>query len=266
MMRYLSGALFFLLGFPLAAQNSTEYQKLRTRIVAKFQNSAPGKFGPFVKGVEANIVTDKKILALTFDACGGHYGNGFDRDIIQYLKQERIYATLFLTGRWIDDHPAEVKQLAADTLFEIENHGLMHRPCSVEGKSMYGIQGTANVCQAVDEIEMNAIKIQHVTGRKPIFFRSATAMTDEACGEIATELGETIVSYDILSGDAVGGTPARTIVENIVKKAHPGAIVIMHMNHPEWDTFEALRVAIPRLRKMGYTFVKLQNHQFKGKQ
>jgi peptidoglycan/xylan/chitin deacetylase (PgdA/CDA1 family) len=264
--RYLFGAVLLLVSIRLTAQlEDPEYLKLRSDLVAKFQNSVPGKFGHFVRGVNERIVTQRKILALTFDACGGPRGNGFDQELIDFLSCEKIPATVFLNGRWIDNHLLEVKRLAEDTLFEIENHGLTHRPCSINGKSMYGIEGTCDVGDAVDEIEINAEKIECLTNRKPVYYRSGTATTDEACGIIAKELGETIISYDVLSGDAVAGTPAAIIADNIVKKARNGAIIIMHMNHPEWNGYEALTEAIPMLRKMGYSFVKLQHHTLQGK-
>jgi peptidoglycan/xylan/chitin deacetylase (PgdA/CDA1 family) len=218
-----------------------------------------------VKGVFEDIVTDEKLLALTFDACGGPHGNGYDEELIVWLRSQKIQATLFVGGLWIDAHPDLFNQLALDTLFEIENHGLRHHICSINGQSIYGIHGTENVGQAIDEIELNARKIQQVTHRKPVFYRSATATTDEACGQIAEELGEQIISYDVLSGDAIAGTPAEVIRNNIVKKARPGAIVIMHMNHPEWNGYEGLKQAFPELTKMGYGFVKLQHRPLKAK-
>jgi peptidoglycan/xylan/chitin deacetylase (PgdA/CDA1 family) len=130
---------------------------------------------------------------------------------------------------------------------------------------MYGIHGTENVGQAVDEIELNARKIEQITHRKPVFYRSATATTDEACGEIAKALGERIIGYDVLSGDAIAGTRAEVIRNNIVEKARNGAIVILHMNHPEWNGYEALKEAIPQLQERGYTFVKLKDRPLKGK-
>ncbi len=259
-MRYLIIASCFMVSRPLLAQTPDgDYEKLKADIVAKFQNASPGKFGAFVKGVDENFVTDEKILALTFDACGGPHGNGYDEELMGWLRSQKIQATLFVGGLWIDAHPDLAKELAQDSLFEIENHGLRHRPCSINGKSIYGIHGTENVGQVVDEIELNARKIQQVTGRKPVFYRSATAVADEACGRIARELGEQIISYDVLSGDAIAGTPAGEIRNNIVKKARKGAVVIMHMNHPEWNGYEALREAIPQLQEVGYTFVKLQH-------
>jgi peptidoglycan/xylan/chitin deacetylase (PgdA/CDA1 family) len=246
-------------------KEDSAYAKLKAGIVERFKHASPGPFGAFVKGVDEDIVTDKKVMALTFDACGGPHGSGYDEELINFLRANKIPATLFLSGLWIDAHPDKVKELAADPLFEIENHGLTHHPCAVAGETMYGIHGTGNVGQAVDEIEMNARKIEAITSRKPIFYRSATATTDEACAAIANSLYETIISYDLLSGDAVAGTPASVIKANLINGARHGAIVIMHMNHPEWNGAEALKQALPIWQQQGFTFVKLELHPLKGK-
>ena len=244
--------------------SATNYNVLRKKIVAEFPDAKPGKWGEFVKGVDEDIDTTCRIMALTFDACGTKYGDEYNAALIEYLRIEHIPATLFVTGLWIDANPDTFDMLAREPLFEIENHGLRHRPCAVCGETEYGIQGTLNVGQAVDEIELNNRKIQKVTGRRPIFFRSPTAFCDETCVKVAGQLGITIISYDILSGDAVAMTPAREIADNILKNARDGAIVIMHMNHPKWYTLQALKIAIPELRKRGYGFVKLEHHRLKG--
>lgn len=243
-----------------AARMDSSYTTLKESITTKFKLAVPGKFGEFVNGVDEDIKTDKKILALTFDACGGPTGSGYDEELINFLRVNRIPATLFITGLWIDANKEKFIKLSHDTLFEIENHGLLHRPCSVDGESLYGIHGTANVSQAVDEVELNARKIQFYTGRKPIFYRSATAATDEECAHIAYALQEQIISFDILSGDAVKGMSANAISANIIKTPTPGAIIIMHMNHPERNGYEALKIALPVLLKKGFTFVKLTHH------
>jgi peptidoglycan/xylan/chitin deacetylase (PgdA/CDA1 family) len=51
------------------------------------------------------------------------------------------------------------------------------------------------------------------------------------------------------------------IEENVLKNIKPGAIVIMHFNHPEWNTKEAIQKIIPKLRDMGYTFVLLKDFE-----
>ena len=258
---------------PQLAQSSTpydtlsamNYDSLHAKLVKEFPNAKPGKWGEFVRGVDEDIDTNVKIIALTFDACGTKYGDGYNARLVSFLRQEHLPATIFVTGLWIDANPDTFASLAADTLFEIENHGLEHRPCAVCGETEYGIRGTLNVGEAVDEIELNNRKIKKLTGRRPIFFRSSTAFCDEECVKVAGQLGITIISYDILSGDAVPHTPAREIADNILNNARDGAIIIMHVNHPESYTLDALRIAIPELRRRGFQFVRLMHHRLKGR-
>jgi peptidoglycan/xylan/chitin deacetylase (PgdA/CDA1 family) len=244
--------------------SNVNYQQLKNKIVAEYAHAQPGKWGEFVQGVNEDISTTNKIMAFTFDACGTKYGDQYDAELVAFLDKERIPATMFFTGLWIDANPKIFNQLVKDTLFEIENHGLNHLPCAISGETEYGIKGTLNVGQAFDELEMNNRKIKALTGRRPKFFRSPTAYADEACVKVAGQLGLTTISFDILSGDAVPYTPAKTIAATILQNAKDGAIVIMHMNHPKWYTYEALQIAIPELRKQGYTFVKLDHHRLVG--
>jgi len=243
--------------FKNTLDNNSDYQNLKKKIIQKYNHCNSGKWGEFVNGVCEDLKTDKKVIALTFDACGGEKGSGYDQELIEYLRKERIPATLFITGRWIDDHYTDFINLAQDTLFEIENHGLNHRPCSVAGRSIYGIKGTANPTEAFDEVEGNARKITALTGKRPHFYRSATAFIDETAATLVRQLGIIPVSYQVLSGDASSTVSKNAISFNVLSTIRPGAIVIMHMNHPQWNTCEALQKIIPELKKKGYHFARL---------
>jgi peptidoglycan/xylan/chitin deacetylase (PgdA/CDA1 family) len=243
----------------------SDYNSLKSKISQEFANVKPGKWGEFVNGVDEDLITKNKIVALTFDACGGKNADGYDKDLIDFLKKEKIPATLFVTGKWIDANYLTFIELSKEPLFEIENHGLNHKPCSIDGESEFGIKGTPNIGDAIDEIEANAIKIENITHTKPIFYRSATAYTDEACAKIATALGVTMISFDVLSGDAIPNTPKNVIENNVLKTIRPGAIIIMHFNRPNWNTAEALYELIPNLQKQGYSFAKLRDYHLKGK-
>ena len=242
----------------------TAYMNKKDRVDKLFAHAVPGHWGEFVKGVDEDLVTKRKIIAFTFDACGGK-SNKYDNELIDYLHKEKIPATLFVSGKWIDDNFQTFISLSKDSLFEIENHGLNHRPCSVDGEGEYGIKGTPDVPDAFDEIEGNERKIQMLTGRRPLFYRSATAYTDEACAKIATYLDVTIVSFDVLSGDAVPFVNPDLIVAQVMKNIKPGAIIIMHFNHPEWFTCDAMTQLVPILRKQGYSFARLASYPLKGK-
>ena len=121
------------------------------------------------------------------------------------------------------------------------------------------------MADAFDEIEANTRKIEALTKHKPRFYRSATAFIDEACARMAVQLGITAISFQILSGDAVPLTPAKDIEGNVLKAITPGAIIIMHLNHPEWFTYEAMLKIIPELRQMGYKFVRLNVFPLRAK-
>ena len=237
------------------------YTELKAKIVSEFENAKPGRWGEYITGVNEEIITKEKIIAFTFDACGGKNGNGYDRELIDYLRAEKIPATLFVSGKWIDSQFPGFINLSRDSLFEIDNHGLNHRPCSVDGESAYGIRGTSNIAEAFDEIEANARKIEAITNHRPLLYRSATAFIDEACVRMAGRLGIKVISYQILSGDAVPFTSEYVIEENVLRNISPGAIVIMHFNHPEWNTKEAMEKIVPKLRKMGYSFVRLKDYE-----
>ena len=242
-------------------KSDKSYSELKSEIVSGFAHTPAGRWGEFVNGVDELLLTEKKVIAFTFDACGGKNGNGYDKELIDFLQKEKIPATLFVSGRWIDSHFSVFLNLSSDSLFEIENHGLNHRPCSIDGKMIYGIKGTSNIGEAFDEVEANARKIEGITKHRPRLYRSATAYMDEACAAMAARLGITPVSYRVLSGDAVPFTPEQVIEENVVKNVVPGAIVIMHFNHPDWNTKEAMEKIVPRLREMGYSFVLLKEFQ-----
>jgi peptidoglycan/xylan/chitin deacetylase (PgdA/CDA1 family) len=250
--------IFFFAAFVgIAGQGLCQESLNRERIISRFSAKVPREWGEKVSGIKSKLDTDRKVIALTFDACGGPRGNGYDAKLVQYLKSEKIPATLFLSGKWIDANPKIFGELAKEPFFEIENHGLNHRPCSANGRSAYGIAGTKGVGDIFDEIEQNAIKIQNLTGRKPKYFRPGTAYSDEICVEIANALGYEVVNFSI-RGDA-GATYTKNQVKEALLNASPRSVILMHMNHPEGETVEGLMEAIPELKKRGFGFVKLSD-------
>ncbi len=255
--------LIYVLLFFCWSIGSAQPQELWTKeqIISKFSGRVPHEWGEAVKGVKTRLNTDRKVLALTFDACGGPKGSGYDAKLIDFLTSEAIPATLFISGKWMDANPDIFRTLTKNPLFEIENHGSKHRPCSATGRSVYGIKGTKSVGEIYDEIELNALEILNLTGRKPKYYRPGAAYGDEICAEVASALGYEVVNFSV-RGDA-GATYSKKQVEEALLHSAPASIILMHMNHPEGKTAEGVSAAIPELKKRGFRFVKLSEFELR---
>lgn len=215
----------------------------------------PSQWGENVTGVITRLNSSEKLLALTLDACGSPKGKGVDLKLLEFLAEHKIKATLFVNGRWIDANLELFKQLASNPLFEIANHGMLHKPASVNGRSAYGISGTKDIAGLVEEIELNARKIREITGKRPDFYRSGTAYYDEQAVQISEQLGHRVIGFSVL-GDA-GATYSADKVKAALLSARQGDIIIAHFNHPEAGTGQGIMEAVPELLRRGYRFVHL---------
>jgi peptidoglycan/xylan/chitin deacetylase (PgdA/CDA1 family) len=227
------------------------------QVAARFAGRTPRQWGETVTGVRTRLDTRERVIALTLDACGSAKGKGVDAGLMDFLAREQVPATLFVNARWIDANPELFRRLAANPLFEIANHGTWHKPASVSGRSVYGIQGTRDAAELVEEIEANARTIEAITGKRPKFYRSGTAYYDEVAVEIANALGHGVAGFSLL-GDA-GATYSAAQVKAALLRATPGDIVICHMNHPESGTGPGIMAAVPELRRRGFRFVRLSD-------
>ena len=226
--------------------------------MSRYAGVTPVAFGLDVPGVVNRLPTKDRVVALTFDACGGARGSGYDAALIDVLRTTRTPATLFLSQRWVLAHPDLTADLAGDPLFELANHGTRHQPLSVTGAAAYGIPGTAGPGEAFDEVSGNRQTLTSVTGVAPRFFRSGTAHYDDVAVRIARDVGETVVNFDV-NGDA-GATFGPQQVAAALESASPGSIVIGHMNQPTSGTAQGVATAVPRLVAEGFRFVRLSDH------
>lgn len=254
-------ALLILMTALLTAAPSEELQALTERISRQFSTSKPTQWGEQVTGVRTRLATTEKVLALTLDACGSLKGSGVDQQLVDFLVQQQVPATLFVNARWIDANPQLFRQLADNPLFEIANHGMWHKPASINGRSIYGIDGTKDVAELVQEIELNARKIEGITGKRTRWYRSGTAYYDEYAVQVAQALGHEVIGFSVL-GDA-GATYRAEQVKAALLTSRPGDIIIAHINHPEAGTGPGIMAAVPELRQKGFRFVRLGEYPLK---
>jgi len=244
-----------------AASPPQSVENLKQQITVRYAGVTPTKWGENVPGVRTRLDTDDKVIALTLDACGSAKGKGVDSRLMEFLIREQIPATLFINGRWIDANPDLFRKLAANPLFEIANHGMRHKPASISGRSIYGIVGTKNIGEVVEEIELNARKIEAISGVRPNLYRSGTAYYDEIAVQISQGLGHEVAGYSLL-GDA-GATWSAAQVKEAFLKAVPGDIALMHMNHSEAGTGAGIIAAVPELKRRGFRFVRMSDYSLK---
>ncbi|ADU31574.1 polysaccharide deacetylase family protein [Evansella cellulosilytica] len=232
-------------------------------IIEKWNNQSLNAtlWGENVPGVHHQLNTEDNVIALTFDACGGPTGNGYDEQLISFLREEQIRATLFFNARWIEENKEIFMDLSSDPLFSIQNHGTEHRPLSITGQSAWNISGTDSPVDVVNEVMVNQQYIYSLTGEKPTYFRSGTAFYDEIAVQIVEDLGLKVVNYDIL-GDA-GATYSSEQVKESLLQARPGSIALLHMNHPSSGTAEGVMAAIPLLREQGFEFVTIDDYELR---
>lgn len=236
-------------------------QETERRIAALYSGRQALQWGERVTGVRTRLDTSEKVMALTLDACGSAKGKGVDSRLLFFLIKEQIPATLFINARWIDANPELFKTIAANPLFEIANHGTWHKPASVSGRSIYGISGTKDAIELISEIELNARKIETITGTRPKLYRSGTAYYDEVAVEVANALQHQVAGYSLL-GDA-GATYSVAQVTAALLKATPGDIALLHMNHPESGTGAGIIAAVPELVRRGFRFVRMSDYPLK---
>lgn len=226
----------------------------RAAVAEALKGRRPRAFGDALRGVRTRFDSEDAV-ALTLDLCDGAAPRAFDQELFDFLGAEHIPATLFVSGRWLRHHEELARELAAQPQFSIQNHGLGHRPCTVDGRVQYGIAGTLGLPAMIREIEDNADAIESVTGARPRFYRPGTAHFDDVCVDALAALGEVPTGFTIAGDGGLGFD--RSQVKAAVSSARPGAILLLHAHRPSGSSFEGLRDAVPTLRARGLRFVKL---------
>lgn len=206
-----------------------------------------------------------KVVALSFDLCEqADEIAGYDRDIVNHLRAERVGATFFAGGKWMKSHPETAMQLIADPLFEIGNHAWTHGNLRV--LSGQALRDQITWTQAEYEIlhaELAARarargigedEIGRIPGRITGFRFPYGTCGAEALAAVA-ESGLTAIQWDVVSGDADRRATAAGIVEGVLTRVRPGSIVVFHANGRGGRTAEALARIIPGLRRQGFRFV-----------
>jgi peptidoglycan/xylan/chitin deacetylase (PgdA/CDA1 family) len=200
-----------------------------------------------------------KKIALTLDACSGKY----DDDLINFLIQNRIPATIFATKKWLDRNPRAISVIKAHLdLFDVEDHGEKHIPAVIgAGRKVYGIPGEPDIIHLRREVVEGARAIEEATGIAPHWYRDATAEYDKQSIDEIGKLGYKIAGFSVNADE--GATSKKLAIEKRLEHVKAGDVIIAHMNKPASDSAEGLAVGLAYLLKAGFVFVRLDQVDLK---
>ncbi len=186
----------------------------------------------------------KKKIALTFDACATQGPSQFDERVIRMLIELQVPATLFLGGKWMEEHPDETLELANHPQFELANHTYLHPHLPHESDE-----------RVREELLRTQDMLYTLTGRRATLFRAPYGEVDARIARLGAQAGMIAIQYDLASGDPDPRISSKRLIEYVSDQARNGSIVVMHMNGRGWKTAEALPRIVLRLRKKGYKLV-----------
>lgn len=202
------------------------------------------KHGSFYKGDPT-----KKEIYLTFD---NGYENGYTSKILDVLKKEKVPATFFVTGHYLNTEPDLVKRMAKEGHI-VGNHSWSHPDLTqVSDERLY------------EELEKVKKKTEELTGNKEMnYLRPPRGIFSERTIDLANKQGYTHVFWSLAyidwKTDQQKG--AQYAYDNIMKQIHPGAILLLHTVSK--DNADALESAIKDLKKQGYSFKSLDDFKIK---
>lgn len=129
-----------------------------------------------------NVQTDKKQIAISFDAA---WGNDDTETLINILKEYDVPATFFVVGAWVDKYPESVKQLH-DAGHKIGNHSDTHP--NMPNLSAEEIETELKNCNE---------KIKNVTGEDVTVFRCPYGAYNNTVLSVTEKLGMYTIQWDV---------------------------------------------------------------------
>lgn len=196
-----------------------------------------------------SVETDKKQVALSFDAA---WGNEDTAAILDILKKHNLHVTFFMTGGWVKEYPEDVKAIC-EAGHDLGNHSENHKNMS---------QLSDEQCK--EEIMKVHERVKELTGKEMELFRppygdynNNVILDVQACGYYPIQW-----SVDSLDWKDYG---VNSIVDTVLnnEELKNGAIILMH-NGAKY-TKDALEEVITGLEEKGYEIVPVSQLIYKDK-
>ena len=175
--------------------------------------------------------------------------------VVDELEARHVPATFFLSGKWVERYPGLTRRIAADPAFELASHSYAHRGFTAH---CYALDPLPTGAMAAD-VDRSFAVLTPFGGHQTRYFRFPGGCYDAAALRAVAPTRATVVQYDDV-GDDPFNRDAAGIAARVLRQAHDGAIVVLHItkaNAPR--TADALPSVIDGLRARGYRLVTLSD-------
>jgi peptidoglycan-N-acetylglucosamine deacetylase len=209
-----------------------------------FEISNSRKFQFFGK-ITANVETDKKLVALTFDDAPTENSD----EVLKQLEAKKAKATFYMIGQNMEKDPEGAKAIAQAGM-ELGNHSYSHQRFYFKSQSF------------IDQEIQSTNKLIRDTGYKgEITFRPPNGKKLFGLPYYLDQKGIKTIMWDVEPDSYVNAeldehSRKEFIVRYTLDNTQPGSIILLH---PFCKGCVSDRHAIPEiidgLRKKGYTFV-----------
>lgn len=188
----------------------------------------------------------EKKVAISFDAT---WGADYTPRLLEILKEEKVKATFYLAGFWIEKYPEMVKKIA-NAGHELGNHTYSHPHLNSLAEA-----------EIKRELMQTHEMIKELTGKSCTVFRPPFGEYSNKVINVAKDAGYVTIIWDVDSLDWKN-LSAEQIHKRIIEKVRPGSIVLMH--NAGLNTPEALPGIIRELKKKGYKFTTTSELLIRG--
>jgi peptidoglycan/xylan/chitin deacetylase (PgdA/CDA1 family) len=158
------------------------------------------------------VPTEEKRVAITFDDGPHPVHTG---EILEMCARKGIRATFFVVGRRVRRFPEIAARIAAEG-HDLGNHTNHHFPLSILPPSMIR-----------RELAVTHELVLRATGKGPVFFRPPMGWFNDIVVNEAVRMGYRPVIGSIHPHDS-RKPGVKTIVEHVLRRIAPGAIIILH--------------------------------------
>lgn len=210
------------------------------------------------------------LIALTFDLCElTSRVSGYNAELVNLLRKERIPATFFAGGKWMRDHPEKTMQLMADPLFEIGNHNWTHGNMGVMDKAQMRDQILFTQAQYEllrEQLAKRAAKAgltaqMDAIPQVPTLYRLPYARSSKDAVQLIARLGLTSILWDSQGEEKrLPSIFPNTSRSHVATGFPPGSVVsgsimLLHGNGVPKRTNTNLPQIIRQLKAHGFTFL-----------